>query len=71
MNVESNVIDIPVDIVTVSNDQTLVCSQEEVAEGEGTAQVYEIEDYGAGDTVLQGSENLIDTSVEIIGPENM
>jgi len=71
MNVESNVIDIPVDIVTVSNDQTLVCSQEEGAEGEGTAQVYEIEDYGAGDTVLQGSENLIDTSVEIIGPENM
>lgn len=73
VSVEQNVIDIPVDIVTVSNDQALVCSQEDSGsgEGEGTAQVYEIEDYGAGDTVLQGSENLIDSSVEIMGPENM
>lgn len=73
VNVEQNVIDIPVDIVSIPSDQALVCSQEEVntADSEVTGQVYEIEDYGTADTVLQGSENLIDSSVEIIGPENM
>ncbi|XP_052818932.1 zinc finger protein 341-like isoform X2 [Mya arenaria] len=92
---EQNVMDIPVDIVTVSSEQALVCDQEvttssdhvvdeeQVYEGsadevyhvdsntEQTNYVEEIGDYETGDTALQGSENLINSSVEILGPENM
>ncbi|KAH3768625.1 hypothetical protein DPMN_169845 [Dreissena polymorpha] len=84
---QHDVIDIPVDIVTVSSDQTLVCNTEvnvrddnvNSEQGyENTEQVYDanseqayetIGDYDTEETVLQGSENLINSNVEILVPE--
>ena len=71
---DANVIDIPVDIVTVADERTLVCTQEMANCGDSGEQTYaSIADYGtgeAGDVVLQGSENLMN-SVEILQPENV
>ena len=61
---ESSVIDIPVDIVTVSNDEALLCAQEVTNDGDASDQQY-------GTLVNYTPEHLINTSVEILGPENM
>ena len=69
---ETEVIDIPVDIVTVSDDRGLVCSQEVTNTGDSGEQTYTMGDYGTeGDVVLQGSENLINGSVEILGHDQV
>ena len=72
---DANVIDIPVDIVTVSDERALVCTQEVTSCGDSGEQTYaSIGDYGTGETgdvVLQGSESLMNSAVEILGPENV
>ncbi|XP_053402137.1 zinc finger protein 341-like isoform X2 [Mercenaria mercenaria] len=61
---ESNVIDIPVDIVTVSNDEAMLCTQEVTNDGDASEQTY-------GTLVNYAPDHLINSSVEILGPENM
>lgn len=61
---ESNVIDIPVDIVTVSNDEGMLCAQEVTNESDSVEQTY-------GTLVSYAPDHMINSSVEILGPENM
>lgn len=61
---DSNVIDIPVDIVTVSNDEAMLCAQEVTSEGEAAEQAYSA-------LVNYAPDHMINSSVEILGPENM
>lgn len=68
----SDIIDIPVDIVTVSDEQAIVCS-EVVSSGAADEQTYvtcdgQIEDFGTveGDEVLHSADNLMNAAVEIL-----
>lgn len=70
----ANVIDIPVDIVTVTDGHTLVCSQEVTNAGDASEQTYTtIDDFGTadGEGVLQGSESLMNSSVTILDSEQV
>ncbi|KAL4233986.1 hypothetical protein ACF0H5_005641 [Mactra antiquata] len=60
----TGVIDIPVDIVTVSNDQAMLCAQEVTNSGDNA-------DQGYPTLINYGPEHLINTSVEMLTPENM
>lgn len=61
---ESNVIDIPVDIVTVSNEEAMLCAQDVSNDGDASEQAY-------GTLVNYAPDHLLNTSVEILGPENI
>ena len=68
----TDVIDIPVDIVTVSDEQAIVCS-EVVNSGAADVQTYvtcdgQIEDFTTadGDEVLHSADNLMNAAVEIL-----
>lgn len=59
---EPNVIDIPVDIVTVSNEEAMLCAQE--VSNDASEQTY-------GTLVHYTPDHLLNSSVEILGPENI
>lgn len=68
----ASVVDIPVDIVTVSNEQAIVCAQQVTNSGDSSEQTYTaMESYDVGDVVLHDTENLMNTSVEIMDSVNV
>lgn len=60
---EPSVIDIPVDIVTVSSDEAMLCAQEVTNDCDATEQGYS--------TLSYAPDHLINSSVEMLSPENM